>query len=69
MTPKKLTLCNWGDIMERLRDGLNRVPKDREDVEVYLLKLQYALRDKSTLIDYQEERYSDRKRQLEYTNY
>lgn len=50
-------------------DGkLNRVPKNRQDVEAYLAKLEYALQDKNSLIEFQEDRYVDKNRPKEYTN-
>ncbi|MEG3070317.1 MAG: hypothetical protein HQP61_10655 [Peptococcaceae bacterium] len=50
-------------------DGkFNRVPKNRQDVEAYLAKLEYALQDKSILIEFQKERYVDENRPKEYTN-
>jgi hypothetical protein len=54
--------------MKASKGEFNKVLKTREDVEASLSKLQYALQDKSTLIDFQEERYADQDRQKEYTN-
>ncbi|NLM20384.1 MAG: hypothetical protein GX207_01360 [Peptococcaceae bacterium] len=54
--------------MTAQKGEFNKVPKTREDVETYLSKLQYALQDDSTLIDFQEERFVDQHRQKECTN-
>ncbi len=54
--------------MKPIKGEINKVPKNKEDVEAYLSKLRYALQDKQTLIDFQEERYIDRVREMEYTN-
>lgn len=54
--------------MKASKGEFNKVPKNKEDVEAYLSKLRYALQDKSTLIDFQKERYVDQNRQKEYTN-
>jgi hypothetical protein len=46
----------------------NRVPKNKQDVEAYLAKLEYALQDKNVLIEFQKDRYADKNRPKEYTN-
>ncbi len=54
--------------METTERDCHKVPKNKEDVEAYLAKLRYALQEKSTLIELQEERYVDRDRKKEHTN-
>ena len=50
-------------------DGkFNRVPQNRQDVEAYLAKLEYALQDKNIRIEFQKDRYVDENRPKEYTN-
>ncbi len=46
----------------------NCVPKNRQDVEAYLAKLAYALRDESVRIEFQKDRYVDGNRPKNYTN-
>jgi quinol monooxygenase YgiN len=65
---KILTQGNWGGIMKTQNGEFNKVPQKKEEVEAYLLKLQYALQDENTLIEFQEERYVDLYREKEYTN-
>ena len=54
--------------MKTQNGEFNKVPQKKEEVEAYLLKLQYALQDENTLIEFQEERYVDLYREKEYTN-
>lgn len=68
MTPKLLNFNDRGVIMGAPKDEHTKVPKSESEVEAYLAKLQYALQDKYTLIDFVKDRYADRNRSIVFTN-
>lgn len=67
MTPKTLTRCLRGDIIN-ITNCYKKIEKTKFEIETYLARLKYALNQKDTMISFQESRRVDKERDPKYTN-